>query len=155
MKTAQNRRPSVRELASITGFGRDSLATRIRRFGLGKNWRPKDLFELKPLDGEHASKLSLEEERAALAREQRKLAEWRRGQLEKRLADVNELLAAHSAVMGGIAAQIRASKLAEDLKEILFEDIVRSVQEWAADYEITDRSPIDAIAPEITNPTDQ
>ncbi len=60
--------PSIRELAKITKFSRESITARVKLFKLGDDPDPRQIFEFRPLDGNQTALRSLAEERAELAK---------------------------------------------------------------------------------------
>lgn len=120
---------TIREFSALIGYHRDSISTRIKRFGLGDDWQPKDVIMLRPLDDTHASKRSLEDERAELARQQARVAKFKADELEGRLADVDELLARYAALLETIAATIKTSLLEDDRKEDIFTSLRDALKE--------------------------
>ena len=121
---------TITELANITGFCRQAIKTRVVRFELGKNWRPKDLLDLKPLDDAHKITKSLEEARTELAIEDTRLKRLAAEKLEGQLADVAEIEEVTNELFESIAAVIKSSELSDEKKEDIFTAIQDLGKTW-------------------------
>lgn len=123
--------PSIREISDFTGFARDSITTRTKRFGLDLDKLTcKQVLQLIPLDEDHGIRRSLEEERANNTRLDSQLKQIQIEKLEGKLADVDELLAATNELHDGIAAIIRSSDLGDDEKGDIFSRIQDFGKGW-------------------------
>ena len=121
---------SINKLSEVTGFSREAIRTRIKRFNLSENWNPKDIMELKPLDETHSAKISLEQARTELAQEETALKRLKREHLEGKLCDVELILAAEERLLSGIASIIRNSDIEEDRKIDIFTAIQDHGDNW-------------------------
>lgn len=114
---------SIRELETITGFSRDAITRRKKRFGLGDDFLLREICDLKPLDEAQAEMMSLEEARTLDTQAATKLKDRQIAELDGRLADVDELLASEAQCFEKIAAIIKRSRLDNSAKEDLFDEI--------------------------------
>ena len=122
---------TIKELSELTGFHRDSIQRRVRRFGLDpKNFDPKKVLDLKVLDEVHQHHRSLEQARTELALEDAELKRLQRKKIEERLADIDDLMPAELHLLEGISAIIKSSPLDEDRKEDIFSAIDDYIQRW-------------------------
>lgn len=121
---------SVRELANITGYSRDAINMRVKRWGLGSNPDPKRILQLIPLDQDHEERLSLEQQRTEESRENTRLKKLAADKLEAKLADVDELMAAENELFSGILAIIKTSELSEDRKEDIYSAFREHTRTW-------------------------
>ena len=124
---------SINKLSEVTGFSREAIRTRIKRFNLPDNWNPKDIMELKPLDQTHSSKMSLEQARTELAQEETALKRLKREHLEGKLCDVDLILDAEERLLSGIASIIRNSDIEEDRKIDIFTAIQDHGDQWKSE----------------------
>lgn len=124
--------PTVNAIAKFTGFDRASIQRRVDRFDLGADVRVKDVVMLRPLDEEHANKITLEEARTAEAKESAALKRIQREKLEGKLADIDELLPRLNGLLDGVAATIKTSPLDEARKDDVFTAIRDFLREWDA-----------------------
>jgi len=127
---SQSSMPTVNEIATWTGFSRASITTRVKRWGLGKNVDPKAVLDLRPLDQAHASKRSLEEQRALESFEATRLKRMQADKMEGRTCDVDEVLEAVNELHEGVAQLIKTSGLSEDRKEDIFSALRDHVRKW-------------------------
>ena len=122
---------SVREISDFSGFSRDALTTRVKRWGLkGADICFKAFFDLKPLDAGHASKISLEDQRTLESEQATRLKKLQADEKEGILADVEALMEAQNELHEGIAAIVKRSGLPEAEKE----DILTAIRDHAAKW---------------------
>ena len=122
---------TIKELSDCTGFHRESIQRRVRRFNLDPNHPdPKKIFDLKPMDDTHQKQRSLEEARTELALEDAELKRLQRKKMEERLADIDDLMPAELKLLEGISAIIKSSPLEEDRKQDIFSAIQDYVKHW-------------------------
>ena len=122
--------PTINGISDYTGFDRQAITRRVKRFGLTGDISCKDVFDLKPLDEKHANKLSLEEARTDLAVEDARLKRLQAEKIEGKVADVDLLLQAENELLEGIAAIIKSSSLEKDKKDDIFTAIRDHGRKW-------------------------
>ena len=127
--------PSCTAIAQFTGFDRNSIKTRQMRWGLGKEIDPKKVLQLKPLDEQHAQRISLEQARTDLAVEETRLKRLQAEKIEGEVAGVTELMEAENALLEGIAQIIRGADLSDRSKEDIFNAIRDHGKKWAEGFE--------------------
>ena len=127
--------PSCTAIAQFTGFDRNSIKTRQMRWGLGKEIDPKKVLQLRPLDEQHAQRISLEQARTDLAVEETRLKRLQAEKIEGEVAGVTELMEAENALLEGIAQIIRGSDLSDRSKEDIFHAIREHGKKWAEGFE--------------------
>ena len=127
--------PSCTAIAQFTGFDRNSIKTRQMRWGLGKEIDPKKVLQLRPLDEQHAQRISLEQARTDLAVEETRLKRLQAEKIEGEVAGVTELMEAENALLEGIAQIIRGSDLSDRSKEDIFNAIRDHGKKWAEGFE--------------------
>ena len=127
--------PSCTAIAQFTGFDRNSIKTRQMRWGLGKEIDPKKVLQLRPLDEQHAQRISLEQARTDLAVEETRLKRLQAEKIEGEVAGVTELMEAENALLEGIAQIIRGSDLSDRGKEDIFNAIRDHSKKWAEGFE--------------------
>tara|TARA_R110000782_G_C14805709_1_gene412293 strand:- start:1947 stop:2339 length:393 start_codon:yes stop_codon:yes gene_type:complete len=126
---------SIRELSDLTGFSRDALTARAKRFGLDMdNLNPKSLLMLKPLDEQHARGLSLEQQRTAESFENTRLKKLQADEKDRQLANVDQLIEAENDLHEGIAAIVKSSELSDDNKEDVLSLIRDHCKRWAEGF---------------------
>lgn len=121
---------SIRELSNITGFGRDAIRSRVKRWNLGDNPDPKKILMLRPLDEAHQRSRTLEEQRTEESFEATRLKRFQADEKEGKLADVDELLTAINDYNDRITATIKTSDLSDDRKEDIFTALRDQVRLW-------------------------
>ena len=127
--------PSCTAIAQFTGFDRNSIKTRQMRWGLGKEIDPKKVLQLRPLDEQHAQRISLEQARTDLAVEETRLKRLQAEKIEGEVAGVTELMEAENALLEGIAQIIRGSDLSDRSKEDIFNAILDHGKKWSEGFE--------------------
>ena len=127
--------PSCTAIAQFTGFDRNSIKTRQMRWGLGKEIDPKKVLQLRPLDEQHAQRISLEQARTDLAVEETRLKRLQAEMIEGEVAGVTELMEAENALLEGIAQIIRGSDLSDRSKEDIFNAIRDHGKKWSEGFE--------------------
>ena len=127
--------PSCTAIAQFTGYDRNSIKTRQMRWGLGKEIDPKKVLQLRPLDEQHAQRISLEQARTDLAVEETRLKRLQAEKIEGEGAGVTELMEAENALLEGIAQIVRGSDLSDRGKEDIFNAIRDHGQKWSEGFE--------------------
>ena len=122
---------SIRNLANATGFSRDAITTRVKRWNLGDDFDPKAVLTLRPLEDDGTGGISLAEARTLESMEKTALLKIQRQRLEGKLADVEEISAAMVAVFGTMGKIVKASKLDDDAKGDLLGSMNDCVRKWA------------------------
>ena len=121
---------TIRQLCDLTGFSRDAITTRVRRWNLPDDFSAKDVLQLRPLDDGHARSLSLEEARTELAIEQTRIARQQADKNDGNLVEVDAILEKQNELLGGIAAIIKSSPIPDAQKEDIFDAIRDHGRNW-------------------------
>ena len=121
---------TARMIADFTGFSRDAVTRRVRRFNLEvDDLNPKDILDLKPLAASSSDEMSLEEARTQQAIEDTALKRAQRMKIEEALAPTEELQAEVVGLFDGIGKIIGSSPLDEKRKEDLLEQMNTFIKE--------------------------
>ena len=121
---------NIRELSGSTGFSRDAIRLRVKRYNLPEEFDAKDVIQLRPLDEKHAKKISLEEARTEETIESTELKRIQRQKLEGELAPVVELRDINARLLERISTIIRASPLDSTRKQDIFGLISDEIDAW-------------------------
>ena len=127
--------PTCTAIAQFTGFDRHSIKTRQTRWGLGKEIDPKAVLQLRPLDEQHAQRISLEAARTDLAIEETRLKRLQAEKIEGEVAEVSALMKAENDLLEGIAQIIKGSDLNERAKDDIFNAIRDHGKKWAEGFD--------------------
>ena len=127
--------PTCTAIAQFTGFDRHSIKTRQTRWGLGKEIDPKAVLQLRPLDEQHAQRISLEAARTDLAIEETRLKRLQAEKIEGEVAEVSALMKAENDLLEGIAQIIKGSDLNARAKEAIFNAIRDHGKKWAEGFD--------------------
>ncbi len=117
---------SINKLAQLTGFSRESITLRVRRWDLPKDFEPKDVLQLIPLDEHQKQLVSLEEARARQSLADAQLKEAQLKKIESRYADAEEVATFLGQFCGTVAEIIKQSDLDETRKA----DILQLCESW-------------------------
>jgi phage terminase Nu1 subunit (DNA packaging protein) len=121
------KRHSISELARLTGYHRATIAARLEgregvRKGRAVTYTLRQLIDgIAAHQAERSDELSLEQERARLAREQRLKLEREKAAAESKLLDADEVLQMWSHVMKEYRKIINAADVPEELRAELLE----------------------------------
>lgn len=114
---------TINGLSRDTGFSRNAIRDRVKRFNLGEDFEIKDVLQLIPLDDRQRKQRSLEEERADLAHHQGRKAKMEADMMDGKLVEVEEFYGPILWWIHTQASLIKSANMPEETKEAIFHNL--------------------------------